>query len=334
MSYPTNKTAIGAFVAVFATLLVIAVIFFGKFSLTRDKAQFVIYFEDSLNGLDIGSAVKFKGVKVGSVKSIKMNFANRELSDLAVPVVIEVDYSKESISASEFKQDRLEAAIREGLRARLQLTSVVTGLLYVDLDFIPNSPIILHGNPPGITTPEIPALPSNTAQMMKAVSTILEDLSSANIAGLSAQLQQTAIELKHGLSQIEFKKINDNVVRLTDSAASILEDPELKTLVTNLNRLVVEIDALSTSVAGQVDPLANEIKTSLTELKTTLTEISETVVAVQSSMTPGQGSIGQEFHAALIQINEAARAVRALADYLQVNLVSDEPVAPTKIQKK
>lgn len=325
MSKPVNKTAVGAFVVVFAALLFACVVFFGRMSFGQRSSQYVIYLQDSVNGLDIGSAVKFKGVKVGSVKSVKLHLEGQRADDLSVPVIIEIEHSS---GAADYDREKLLEAIRLGLRARLQVTSVVTGLLYVDLDFFPGTVAVFRGGPDIIDLPEIPTIPSNTTEMMNAVSTILKDVSSADFSGLSAQLRGTAKRLESGLAEIEFKKINDNVVRITDSAATILEDPELRLLAANVNALIREIDALSASVSGQAEPVAKEIRTSLFELRDTLSEIGATVSAFQTALSPNQGSLGQEFSDAIVQINDAARSVRALADYLQAHLSADGNARP------
>lgn len=330
MSHSSNKTAIGIFTVVFGIILIASVIFFGKYSFNRDKTEYVIYFEDSLNGLDVGSAVKFKGVKVGSVKSIKMNITGNSAEDLSVPVVIEIDHGNANTPGENLPHEKLDDAILQGLRARLQLTSIVTGLLYVDLDFMPGTPIILRHPKHHPTLPEIPAIPSNTSQMMKAVSTILQDLSEAKFSELSAQLKQTAGRISAGLAEIEFEKINGNVVRITESAASLLEAPELKNILVNADRLICDIDKLSNGLTEQLSPLTGEIKLSLYELRTTLAEISAATQNFRTLVAPDQGSLGQEFSDVLIQINDAARAVRALADFLQVQISSGEKMPSDK----
>ncbi len=328
MSKPVSKTAIGAFVVIFAVLLFACVVFFGRASFGNDSAQYVIYLRDSVNGLDIGSAVKFKGVKVGSVKAVNLHLEGQRSDDLAVPVIIEIEHSP---ATEGYNREHLLEAIRLGLRARVQLTSIVTGLLYVDLDFFPGTIAVFRGNPNVIDLPEIPTIPSNTTELMNAVSTILKDVSAADFAGLSAQLRETAKRLECGISEIEFKRINDNVVRITDSAATILEDPELRRLATNVNALICEIDTLSASVSAQAEPVAQEIRTSLAELRATLSEIGGAVSAFRTSFSPKQGALGQEFGDALVQVNDAARAVRALADRLQTEIsASKEAKNPEK----
>ncbi|HIV04616.1 MAG TPA: MCE family protein [Candidatus Spyradosoma merdigallinarum] len=322
MSKPVSKTAVGAFVVVFAVLLFACVVFFGGMSFGKESAQYVIYVRDSINGLDIGSAVKFKGVKVGSVKAVRLRLEGQRSSDLAVPVIIEISRDDEASPLSDFDGEKLERAVRDGLRARIQMTSIVTGLLYVDLDFFPDTPVVLRGSGNAAGLPEIPTIPSNTSQMMKAVTTILEDLSEADFSALSAQMRRTVRRIEDGVAAIEFRKINDNVVRLTDSAATILEDPQLKETLENADRLIRDLDALSASIAGQVDPVAAELKTSLAELRAALADVSAAVGTIQGAFALPQGSLGQELGDVLVQINDAARAVRALAEYLQSGLAA------------
>lgn len=323
MSKPVNKTAIGAFTVVAALLLFACVIFFGKFSFGERSARYVVYLEDSVNGLDIGSAVKFKGVKIGSVRAIDMRLEGQHTSALAVPVIIEINTIPGEEGAPTYDSERLRRLIQQGLRARTQFTSVVTGLLYIDLDFLPETPIIFRGNKNVIDLPEIPTVASNSGQMMRAVSTILQDLSAANFAALSAQLKSSLAQVEKNLAEIDFEKINENVVRLTNSAATIAEDPDLKAVVANANRLLKDLDAISVDISEQIDPLSTEVKTSLTDLRTTLDEIDGTLSDFRALISPERGgTVGQELSNALVQIDEAARTIRALAEYLHIVLAA------------
>lgn len=330
MSKPVNKTAIGVFTVVAALLLFACVVFFGSFSFGKKSARYVVYIEDSANGLDIGSAVKFKGVKIGSVRAIDMRLAGQRPGAIAIPVIIEIDNIPGEEDFDDYDDDKFDELIRLGLRARTQFTSVVTGLLYIDLDFVPGSPIVFRGNKNVIDLPEIPTVPSNTGQMMKSVSAILQDLATADFTGLSARLRSAVARAETGISKIEFKKINDNVVRLTGAAADIVESPELQETIVAAQRLVADIDTLSNKISGQVDPVSEEIKTSLADLRATLVEIGAAAGDFRGLVSPERGgTLARELDGAVTQIDDAARAVRALAEYLHVNLsVPDD--APAK----
>jgi phospholipid/cholesterol/gamma-HCH transport system substrate-binding protein len=84
---------IGAFVVGAVALVVVAVIVFGSGRLFRQTRDFVLYFDNSVNGLRIGAPVKFKGVEVGSVKNILLQLGSGQQID-KIPVIIEIDLEK------------------------------------------------------------------------------------------------------------------------------------------------------------------------------------------------------------------------------------------------
>ena len=125
--------------------------------LFRETHPFVLYFEGSVNGLDPGAPVKFKGVEVGSVKRIMVRF-EQTAGDVSIPVFIELDAEKLARAGvqAEFTSDAIQSADRPGLRARLEAQSLVTGLLFVNLDYFPERRRSFVGAAGGL--PEIPTL--------------------------------------------------------------------------------------------------------------------------------------------------------------------------------
>ena len=90
MNRQTSKTLIGAFVVGAAMLIVAGVLILGSGKFLKDKIQFVLFFKGSLQGLSVGNAVLFQGVKIGSVKSITIE-ANSKDRSVSIPVIIEID---------------------------------------------------------------------------------------------------------------------------------------------------------------------------------------------------------------------------------------------------
>ncbi len=144
MSKKINPTSIGLFIVIGVALLVIGLLLFSSsklFSRTQDE---IVYFDKSLNGLEEGAPVKYRGVTIGSVKRVMINF-NQSPNDYALPVIIEVQrklvwerFGDESLLA--FTPESMERRVRNGLRATLQTESLVTGVLFVGLDFHPKAP--------------------------------------------------------------------------------------------------------------------------------------------------------------------------------------------------
>lgn len=139
MSKEANKTLIGAFVVGAVFLLVAAVLIFGSGKFFRKTYKAVMFFEGSIKGLNVGSPVMFRGVKVGTVTDINLILYAKDLS-MRTTVIAEFDPERWTLVGGERGDvKRLQLVIDRGLRAQLQMQSFVTGQLMIALDFFPAS---------------------------------------------------------------------------------------------------------------------------------------------------------------------------------------------------
>src|SRR5690349_13855016 len=114
----------------------------GSRSLFESKSDYVCYFPGSVNGLSRGAAVKFRGVEVGAVKEVRIRFHQRD-GDNRIPVFIQIwEKRLQELGAPRVPtSQRFKQLVAQGLRARLESQSIVTGVLQVSLDFLPGTPI-------------------------------------------------------------------------------------------------------------------------------------------------------------------------------------------------
>ncbi|MGA0133814.1 MAG: MlaD family protein, partial [Opitutales bacterium] len=171
MRRSANVTLIGAFVAGGLVLFIVAMVLLGAGVFTDSKPGAVAYFEDSVSGLDIGAPIKFRGVSVGKVSQVLLRTPGQTPSDYSVPVVMEFTpdlLTRRGLDKALLDRKGLADSVAKGLRAKLQQQSVITGVLYVELDYFPDTPVKLH-DPKG-DLPEVPTLPSNLGALTKAVS--------------------------------------------------------------------------------------------------------------------------------------------------------------------
>ena len=162
MGSKINPTTIGAFVVGAIVLLIAGGLLFGGGKFFQEKLPYVLFFDSSVEGLNTGAPVVFRGVQVGQVTEISA-IADPQTFDVRIKVQIELVRGVIQVGEEGqiFKDQRkgLQGLIQKGARASLRMQSFVTGLLYVAVDFFPDTPIRLLGLDP--TLPEIPTIPSD-----------------------------------------------------------------------------------------------------------------------------------------------------------------------------
>ncbi len=183
MSKKASPKLIGAFVLGGIGLLIAGLLVFGSTNFLRERHLLVSYFDGSLKGLRIGAAVTFRGVPIGQVTDIKVLFKPSR-TEASIPVVFELDPSRVidvGIQQDIADPDEVATFIDRGFRAQLELDSLVTGLLSINLNFFPDAPTFtpVDRGAFALPYPEIPTLQSDMEKLQASAGQIATDLSSA-----------------------------------------------------------------------------------------------------------------------------------------------------------
>ena len=270
MRRETNKTLIGGFIIGAGVLVVAGLLIFGSGSFFQDREQFVLYFDGSVKGLGLGSGVQCKGVPVGKVTQInliyipdKQAFYTRVVVETTVEVVKVVDRQKPSgLKSREMTMENIDFMIANGLRAKLQLESFVTGKLLVALDFHLGSPLDLKGYDKELK--ELPTLLSDLETLTRAFDNLrikeLVQTTKNAIDGIenlvnSPDLQAAPRALKDTLNS--YRKLADNL------------DRQVGTLATRLKSTLDDTRGMVRKLDRQVDPVAGGITGTTDELPRT-----------------------------------------------------------------
>jgi paraquat-inducible protein B len=288
-----NPTAVGAFVLGAAMLVLVGVVALGSGTFLHNTQRFVLFFEGSVNGLTVGSPVKLRGVEVGTVREVNA-LADEARKDILNEVVIEVDPARvKRVGASMPVAERAKLLVEHGLRARLELQSLVTGQLYIGLDFYPNAPLRLVGL--DAAYPELPTIPSVTEEVADTARAFI------------ARLQELPLE-----------EIAKNLNASLAGVAKILESPDLAAAVAELDetvsgarQMVRDARKLVVDVDGRVAPVADSAVQALDRAR-------DALAGVDSAVRPGSDERYQ-LTLALEELTQAARSIRLLADTVQRN---------------
>lgn len=315
MSLRANPTAIGLFLAGAIILSIIGIAMLASTAWFSKQTTFVSYFSESVNGLERGAAVKFQGVPVGNVTHLLIQI---DLDDktFQVPVRYNIDLARLTSLGGDFVNlddpKVLRQQIADGLRAQLQMESMVTGQLFIELSYRTDArPPELERRPTAY--PEIPTTPS----LMAALGT--------EAGSLVADMLRVLYQVNEMLTDIDMSGINASVVASAQAVERLVDSRELRAAIGGFpatteqaSRTLAEFQLLAESMSRTIDPLQQQIAGTNEELLLTLQAMRETVTAMRGMLTSDSG-VGYEMEHAFSSMRDAADALRMLAISLDHN---------------
>jgi paraquat-inducible protein B len=320
MSKPVNKTLIGVFVLGAVALVVAALLVFGSGKFFTKTNKYVLFFKGSVKGLNVGSPVMFRGVKIGEITNIQLRFNPKDLL-VVIPVYVEIDPQKFRIPEDMLPDITLpktgeyqyvKPLIIKGLKAQLQMQSFVTGQLMINLDFYPERTISLVGLENKY--PEIPTVPSSFEKLTETI------------------------------EQLNIDEFYRKLVKVVDGVDKFLSSGELKGSLQSMNQTLKDTDTLVKNLDARIEPLVVDIQSTseaarkaMVQADKTLSEVKGIPVDVKETMESARSALGQaektflsirnftedtrnlsyELNRSLQELSAAARSIRGLADYLE-----------------
>jgi paraquat-inducible protein B len=270
-----SPALIGAFVLGGLLLVLAGVIAAGGGGFFTRKERAVMHFSGSIYGLQVGAPVVFRGVRLGQVTAIGLDY-DAQLDNFWIPVVAEIEpglirglgENGAPVAASGVAAgprpgptrsgQTVGALVARGMKAQLAMQSLLTGQLYVDLDLKPQRVGSLRGGLRNVV--EIPTVP-------------------------------TAIQaLKGQIEGLDLRQLIDDVSAIAASARSVVAGPQLKEALDN----VVDITASVKRIAGRLDrrigPMAEAAEQALAETRRALGQVGSAADRVGSTADRVRGT--------------------------------------------
>ena len=313
MSEKPNPTTMGSFIVLGLVLGVGGIILFSSWKIFAKTEKYVLYFDASIEGLNPGAPVRFRGVTVGSVVETLIHH-NQVAGDMHTPVIIEVDQSlirkKTDLTINLSDEASFERMLQQGMRGMLEAESLVTGVLYVELDILPQAPApTFHQVKKEYK--EIPTVPTQ-------IHTLINKLANLDFTRAMDQLTSVLTRLDSSLAELKVAQINDGLTNLLASLNQLVRSPDLTNSLGSLHKTLDEYRLLSEKVRGRIDPLADSADGTLKEAQATLAELRQNLQNVRDLLAP-EASLRRDVSATLDELAEAARSIGALADFLNRN---------------
>jgi len=274
------------------------------------KIMFILFFEGSVRGLNVGAPVEFEGIKIGSVTDIRLEFDLRAVS-YRIPILVEIEPERIIVQGEDETSSPyhiLEKMVDRGLRARLQTGSLLTGQLFVELAMHPGTPIRLVGGE-GVPFPELPTIPASLAQMTESVKSILTKLEKVDVEKIGVELQGTL----------------QGANKLVQEANRLIGNPELLEAVHELKGSMVAFNSVLQKLDQQVEPVAEDLKNAAGAGQKALEKTMSTMGLIDAAMKSTDdllkpdSPLQYQFVELTEELTEMARSIRTLVDLLERN---------------
>lgn len=317
-----NKFRLGLFV-LSGTLLFIAGLFLlGLEGLFVRKAHFVTLFPESVQGLTVGSPVKFKGVPIGTVANITIQVESKQIR-------VDMDINLSSFSAENKVPDGdilqlfnkyMRTQREKGLRCRLEYAGI-TGLKYIELDYFKTKRERLIPPPKNKTADTIylPSTPSAFKDILKLINTSLERIAKVDFDGLSNRLDSVLKsagkivsdpKLLQAIEQMESMSAN------LEQSSKVLKDTltpgRVREIVQNVEKILDKLHLISKRLDVQLD-------------KARIADTANSFRKAANAVTESRDMISNT----LLKVNQAIDAFTEFINYL-----NDDPKSLIKGKSK
>ncbi len=305
------------------SLIVGMVMFFGSANFLKRSTHFILYFDQSVNGLNVGSSVKFRGVPVGEVRRIMIRAEGQHKDSTAIPVVIEINRSRLEndlgVSSTAFDPDSIHESLERGLVAQLNLESFITGQLFVEFSFEPHKTASLPRHQKDDSEMvEIPTLNSSLDQITADIAQIISDVGALDLEELNENLNAVLVNASTMLAGIDSAAISQSVTGAADQISTFVASEEFKQSAVAMRGAFEEIRDTAESFNLKDGPLAQTIDNWTSQITTTLNSL-DNLTNDASALIKPDSNIRYEFETMLRELGRAARSIRLLSEYLERN---------------
>ncbi len=272
-----------------------------------ERKRYVLYFKGSVSGLTVGSAVEFKGIKVGSVRAITLEI-HEDNGDYFIPVVIDIEPQRLKVHrrsdallktriGEALREKAIAALVNKGLKARLKSTNFLTGQLIVDLDLFPEK----DGGFVDIQSEfeQLPTLPTELEEITTSLTRLVEKIERLPIETLTNSMVETAKGLE-----------------------AIFAGGELTSAIAEIKNVAVSVGDVVNNVDRNTIPRINE---AVVEGRNALRRVDESLQSATNLFETANSTIADgsplkyDLSVMLRELAAASRSVRNLAEFLERN---------------
>lgn len=281
MEQSSTYFKIGVFVIIGTILGTICLVVLGAGVIFRKEVIVETYFDRSVQGLDVGSAVKYRGIAIGNVKNIRSlpKKYNPSLNYVMLEVALFEEKMPEITSDTE---EKLGESVKKGLRFQLAPLGI-TGTMFLEADFLPPEKIKDLDVTWKPDTPYIPSAPNTIAAFTESIDRILRNLEKINVAGITEKVETLLTTVNEKFSSMDIKEIN---IQITGLLAELREtNKALKETVGSkkVRQIIEDSSAITADVRSTINTTRPALESAVADISSAADTSRKTAESVRKA---------------------------------------------------
>ncbi|MBF0621112.1 MAG: MCE family protein [Magnetococcales bacterium] len=260
-------------------------------NLYTQSLPYVMFFNGSVRGLKPGAPVEFRGIKVGSVTDVKLEY-DAGKNEFFVPVFIQIQPERINIGGQPAKV--IENLITRGLRAQLRTGNLLTGQLFVDLDLHPDSRYEMH---------------PDRQKNIKEIPTVLTSLD---------EITHSVTEFLEKVQSLPLDTLSDEVLKSVRGVNDIIYEPALKGSVITMKNTLNNLEKMVADLSSRMDPMTEDLHKTIQAARKTLDQTTQSLTSIENVVAP-DSALHYDIQQAVRELTATSRSIRRLTDYLERN---------------
>lgn len=323
MKNSANPKSIGAFVSAAILLLIGLLGYFGSVRFGANESSYILYFDQSINGLTVGSPVKFRGVPIGKVSRILLRAKGQPENSNAIPVIVNIDadYVQRQLFDNKSRTEgiTIEDLLRRGMVARLNLESVITGLLFVEFSIDTDTDTsIEHRISKSGDLIEIPTVISSLDEITEDFARIIAKVAEMDLNEIEGNINALIVSSTNFLNQIDTNELSVSITNAAKSFTAVVESGELKNALATLQSTLDEAKTTIATYNLNSGALAQDLPKVMEQFSHTLLGLNALIASGESALSSETGLLN-EFEQSLRELRLSAQSLRSLLDYIERN---------------
>ena len=325
MNHKPSAAIIGGFVTVGVALVIALTMYFGASSFSRDTTKYILFFDQSVNGLEVGSPVKYRGVPIGYVESILIVAKGQRPNSPAIPVVIAVDNELTEARIMEGatqEETTIQEMISRGLVAKLSLQSMITGQLFVELNYDSSGRYEEYEScllePSAAGTIEIPTMSSSLDELTTDMATVVAKIAEWDFEQFDDNVNNLLVNVNAAVVDYAEAEVSQSIANLSDEASRFIQSGEMEKTLSELRSTIREAKAVVSTYNMSEGPLKKQLDGMTARFDVTMSKVDSILESASVYLQPDSNLI-YGLENSLRELSRTAQSLRIFVEYIERN---------------